>query len=139
MLGVVVPGPAPSKNPRRRNARPDTLVLPASGRPGSAPEWPLSGKPPTSWYELWRLPQAVAWERLSLERVVARYCRVLVAAERVTAPAALLAEVRQMEDRLGLSAMAMARLHWEVKAVEDKPADSEGTVTSLDEWRDALG
>jgi hypothetical protein len=132
-------GPLP-KDPaqrRRRNAPAGTVRLPRAGRPGPAPEWPLSGKPPTVWFEVWRTPQAVEWERQGHERVVARYCRVLVQAEKTTASAAVLAEVRQMEDRLGLSAMSMLRLKWEI--VDDAaPAAAEGdaSVSHLDDYRD---
>lgn len=34
-------GPPPNPNARRRNARPAQFQLPASGRKGPAPEWPL--------------------------------------------------------------------------------------------------
>lgn len=34
-------GPAPSPNPVRRNARPQGTILPAEGRQGEAPPWPL--------------------------------------------------------------------------------------------------
>jgi hypothetical protein len=55
-------------------------------------------------------------------RPVARYVRCLVQAEVPGAPAALLAEVRQMEDRLGLSPMAILRLRWTI--VDELPADT---------------
>lgn len=130
-----MPGPAPSANPRRRNARPDQTVLPSTGRPGAAPDWPLRGKPPTCWYELWRTPQAVAWETLGLARLVARYAVQLTEAEKRNATTAVLAEVRQLEDRLGLSPMAMLRLRWTVAA--PAPAQSEdGVVVDFAAYRD---
>lgn len=49
--------------------------------------------------------------------MVARYVQVLIFAEQ-TMTATLLGEVRQLEDRLGLSPMAMLRLRWEVVADE---------------------
>lgn len=115
-------GPAPSANPRRRNARPDNTTLPASGYDGPIPEWPLAvpmdiGEE-VAWQALWRTPQASAWDQMALERAVARYCRVLVASELPGATAAYLAEVRQMEDRLGLTAMSMLRLRWVVSTDE---------------------
>jgi hypothetical protein len=70
------------------------------------------------WAELWLTPQAVAWERLGWSRTVARYCRVLVDAERTGAPAAIQAEARQLEDRLGLTPMSMLRLRWEISRDE---------------------
>jgi hypothetical protein len=93
---------------------------------------------PAVWTALWVLPQAVAWERLHLTRVVARYAQKLVAAERTDAPASLLAEVRQLEDRLGLSPMAMLRLRWEIDETEaEAPAD--GSVAVLDHYRRLIG
>lgn len=120
--------PKPSAvRPGRGLAQP-LMVLPQSGRPGEPPKWPLaeaSGEETDLWQQLWRLPQAVAWERIGSERVVARYCRLLAIAEmRESAGAAirgvagLLGEVRQLEDRLGLSPMAMLRLRWQIAADE---------------------
>lgn len=131
-----MPGPPPSKNPRRRNARPDWRKLPSSGRQAQPPSWPI-GRPTKSvtevWAELWATPQAAAWEELGWIRVVARYAKLLVAAEKADASAALLAEVRQLEDRLGLSPMAMKRLMWEI--VPDESVEVPAEVTSLDEYR----
>nr|WP_159844888.1 hypothetical protein [Nocardia sp. CY41] len=67
------------------------------------------------WDELWASPQAVAWESLGWFRTVARYAQVLLVCEDPeTATASMLAEARQLEDRLGLSPMAMRRLQWEI-------------------------
>jgi len=85
---------------------------------------------------LWSLPQSVAWERLHLVRVVARYAAKLVMAERGDASAAILAEVRQLEDRLGLSAMSMLRLRWVI--ADDKTTDQSADVANLNDYRDAL-
>lgn len=113
-----MPGPPPKPNARRRNARPDWKVLPSEGRDGPAPEWPIGpvdDRYQAVWEDLWSLPQAVAWEALGHARVVARYVQVLIRCEDPeTATAGLLGEVRQLEDRLGLSPMAMRRLQWEV-------------------------
>lgn len=140
-----MPGPAPSRNVRRRNARPDWRRLPSTGRTGVPPDWPLPGRGTRAelalWGELWCSPQAVAWEALGWVRGVARYARCVVRAEnRRTATAALLAEVRQLEDRLGLNPLAMKRLMWEIN---DEPASGAGPSTDdildLDAWRARLG
>ena len=124
-----MPGPAPkSPETRRRVNAPmaNTMKLPSEGRTEPAPDWPFDDFAPAVWAELWATPQAVAWDRLGWTRVVARYCRVLLVAESET-NAALLGEVRQLEDRLGLSPMAMLRLRWEIVTDEvgerrdDKP------------------
>lgn len=115
-----MPGPPP-KHPsvrRRSNRSKARFVLPSEGRKGKAPKWPLPGRQLPGeadvWRALWSTPQAVAWEHLGWVRTVARYCRVLVEAETPGAKPLVLAEARQLEDRLGLSPMAMLRLQWEV-------------------------
>lgn len=115
-----MPGPAP-KHPserRRRNAPPvELLQIPAGGRKGPTPVWPLETQTPAEaaiWDEIWQTPHAAAWERLEWYRTVARYVRVLVRAEEHNAKTMALAEARQMEDKLGLTPMSMLRLRWEV-------------------------
>jgi hypothetical protein len=131
-----MPGPAP-KHPsqvRRRNAPiAGQLRLPSSGRQGEPPTWPL-GRPNAAekrrWALLWRKPQAVAWERLGCEDAVARYARLAARGEGRDAPMSLLAELHQMEDRLGLTPMALLRLRWEI--VDEEPAE-EGRVLDVRE------
>lgn len=122
-----MPGPAP-KHPdqrRRRNAAPSMTRLPAEGRTGDPPVWPLGRQAVAEkriWLEVWATPQAVAWERLGWTRTVARYVRLAAVAERPKAPASICAEVRQLEDRLGLTPMSLLRLRWEI--IEDELADA---------------
>lgn len=133
-----MPGPPPKPEylRRRRNASTQVTQLPAEGRQGSSPAWPL-GRPTKAeeavWAQLWHTPQAAAWERLGWFRTVARYCRFLVQSERKDATAAMLAEVRQMEDRLGLTPMSLLRLRWEV--VEDELADARDQPAPADARR----
>ena len=138
-----MPGPPPNKNARRRNARPEWRQLPAAGRPGEPPEFPLgrcSKALAELWAELWSSPQAVAWEELGWTRLVARYARLLLAAEKADATAALLGEVRQLEDRLGLSPMAMKRLQWETTDQVAVSQDDIGAdVARMDDYRARVG
>jgi hypothetical protein len=95
--------------------------LPAEGRQGEPPAWPLAASAAyddQTWRDLWSTPQAAAWERLGIGciRMVARYV-VLLAEADVGEPKAAM-EVRQIEDRLGLSPLAMLRLRWEIAADE---------------------
>lgn len=124
------PPPKPADQRRRRNATVPMTQLPQEGYRGPAPEWPLDG--PASgeldrWMKVWRHPAAVVWLQQRLEFIVARYVRDCVRSEQPRASAQLKAEVRQMEDRLGLSPMAMTKLRWEVasdelaQAREDEP------------------
>jgi hypothetical protein len=124
---IVVPqSTPPSQDPVRRNARTGPLNLPAEGRKGPAPEWPLPGAltsdESSAWAQLWATPHAAAWEKLGWVRTVARYCRVMVAAEQPDAKAALLAQATALEDRLGLTPKAMRMLLWQIvpDAVSEK-------------------
>lgn len=124
-----MPGPPPKIDPARRNARTGPLKLPAEGRKGEPPVWPL---PPLSkrnidddvladaesamWAEIWATPQAVAWERLGWFRDVAQYVRWKVLAEFGDLDAAK--EARMWSDRLGLNPKAMRALLWEITSDE---------------------
>lgn len=124
-----MPGPAPKHPSQRRRQNPSIQMtrLPAAGRPGEAPDWPLSKATKGEaklWSDLWATPQAVAWERHGWARTVARYVRLAVKAERPSAIMAVASEARQLEDRLGLTPMSMLRLRWEVDADEVAEARS---------------
>ncbi len=128
-------GPLP-KDPsqrRRRNATPGFEQLPPEGRVAPAPEWPF---PPASkqetakWEDLWRLPQAVKWEEMHAEDTVALYVRTLIAAVEDIDNTKLLAEVRQLDAKLGISPKAMLNIRWTIaprtEVVEIESAPSNG-------------
>lgn len=139
-----MPGPAPNPNARRRNVRPEWRRLPAAGRRGDPPDWPL-GRPTKAelalWQQLWGSPQAAAWESFGWARMVARYTRIAVQSERRGTTAFLLSEVRQLEDRLGLNPMAMKRLQWVIAADVDDEEQADGekdNVADIERYRDRL-
>lgn len=116
-----MPGPAPKSNGqrRRRNApRANTVKLPADGRPGAPPKWPLRTSELPGWAEAWALPQAVMWEKQRVEMLVARYVylqyQLSDPESQESQTASFWGELRQLEDRLGLSPMALMRLQWEI-------------------------
>lgn len=135
-------GPAPDPNALRRMRKADAsgwTILPAEGRKGNAPAFPLEKwrdqekfKPQEErneslaraldtrelavWREIWKTPQAVAWDGLGWRHDVGMYVRVLVAGERGNLKAA--GEARQWSDRLGLSQTAMLRNRWKISADE---------------------
>lgn len=113
-----MPGPAPKKHARYGTGKSGWIQLPAEGRKGRTPAWPLDGRAPAGWKELWKKPQAIMWEHNGDQLVVARYLHIrnLVGQPRYAdlINAAALSELRQLEDRLGLSPMALKRLQWEI-------------------------
>lgn len=144
------------ENPIRRNLPQKFISLPREGRKGRAPVWPLgypkapAGMEPIIflglvddileaekklWSEIWHTPQAVMWERMGYDRIVARYVRHVLEIEDRNPNARLLAEVRATEDRLGLTPMAMVRLQWqivedEVGEARDERADGQSRAES---------
>lgn len=126
MAGMGPPPKDHSARPRdhaRRHG--DKVRLPSRGRRGRTPAWPLASvetaEQASLWKQLWRTPQAVVWDEFEWTRVVARYVAVVLKAEDEL-DSKLLAEARQLEDRLGLSPMAMLRLRWTIDgAPEDRP------------------
>src|SRR5690606_40841462 len=63
-----VSGPPPDPNALRRDRPSDAagwVILPADGRPGDPPEWPLLWQTQREydlWKREWSRPQAVMWE-----------------------------------------------------------------------------
>lgn len=124
-------GPAPNPNSRRQagNQAHTWTDLPAGGREGDPPRWPLvapqglgdlndfvADRELEVWASIWGTPQAVAWERLGWLHDVALYVRTLVAAERGDLKATT--EARQWSDRLGLNPTAMLKNRWRIRPDE---------------------
>ncbi|WBB73247.1 hypothetical protein O7602_26770 [Micromonospora sp. WMMD1128] len=117
-------GPPPDPKALRRDRKTDGewTILPAAGRPGDPPAWPLSehedpgwGDRETElWRRLWSRPQAVEWERQGQELEVALYVRRLVEAEQPGARANLATLVRQMADALGLTIPGLRTNRWKI-------------------------
>lgn len=114
-------GPPPKHPDQRRRTNAKRLTqLPAEGRKGKAPKWPLTVEPSAAeaslWAEMWRLPQAVLWERQRIGREVAMYVIWSVKAEGGALDASK--ESRMLADRLGLTSLALLRLECEIVADE---------------------
>ena len=126
MAGMGPPPKRPEER-RRRNATVAMTKLPAGGRIGDPPAWPMdtswldetrAAAETELWAELWSTPQAAAWDGMGfgVRRVVARYVQLLANPEGMAGKDQM--EARQLEDRLGLNPLAMLRLRWEVSADE---------------------
>lgn len=124
----VVSGPPPDPMALRRREPRDAAgwtSLPAEGRDGEPPEWPLSrqtGREREIWGDLWSRPQAVMWEKLDQRYEVALFARNLRRAEMPTASVELQKVVRQYLDSLGLSVAGMLRNRWKLAAPADAAA-----------------
>jgi hypothetical protein len=70
------------------------------------------------WKKLWALPQAIEWERMQCEDIVALYVRAFCAASEGEPDTKMLAEVRQLDAKIGLSPKAMRDLRWETDVQE---------------------
>lgn len=124
------PAPDPTALRRERDAG-EWTILPAEGREGVAPEWPLtepSEREADLWESLWRKPQALMWERFGQEVEVALYARRLAEAEEPKSFVNLSTLVRQMSDSLGLTTPGMRANRWRI----DRPDDAnDGPAPSV--------
>lgn len=114
-------GPPPDPNALRRGTSRDTdkewLTLPAGGRDGDTPVWPLKDqttREATVWAAMWCKPQAVAWERFGLEWEVALFVRRMVETEVPRSSSNTATLVRQMMDSLGLTTPGMKNNRWKL-------------------------
>jgi hypothetical protein len=102
----------------RRDRDPMNLLhLPAAGREGDPPAWPLTRatlREKALWAEEWRRPQGVAWEMSGLELEVALYVRNVVDAERRGASATTRRLVLSQMDRLGITVAGMTKNGWDI-------------------------
>ncbi len=135
-------GPAPDPNALRRDRPGDQAewtALPADGRPGDPPAWPLPrpiNRERAVWAYLWSKPQAAAWEREGDDvMLVALYTRRWVEAEVRFSTAASTTIVRQLADELGITSSGMARRKW--RLATDEIAERR-TAVSRPSARDRL-
>jgi hypothetical protein len=117
-------GPAPDPNAlRRERDASDWIHLPATGRQGPTPAWPLSratSRERQLWEAEWQRPQAVMWEANGQFVEVALYVRSLKEAERPKASVALRTLVKQQQEALGLSLPGLARNRWIIAGTRDQ-------------------
>lgn len=120
-------GPPPDPLALRRDRGDDRgwTHLPAAGRQGPPPPWPLV-KPTRRELELWRdawsRPQAVVWEQNGQAVEVALYVRTLREAEAPAAGVMRRVLVARMADALGLSMPGLLRNRWVIASTDGAPA-----------------
>jgi hypothetical protein len=136
-------GPAPDPNAlRRERDHGDWLRLPAAGRSGDPPDWPLtkpSRRELTLWAALWRTPQAIVWEAQHEEYAVALLVRAMRQAERPRAAVNLQTLVRQYMEALGLAGALGRSKQWTIDDPETAaPAERRPTGTEAPSARTRL-
>ena len=146
--GHAASGPAPDPNALRRNRATDQAgwrALPAEGRTGELPEWPLtepSEREWEVWTDLWVKPQAVMWDELGQALEVALFVRTMAEAERPDARVDVKKMVRGYLDSLGLSVAGMLRNRWKVAPAAEQPDEAAAAgprpVTRRPSARDRL-
>lgn len=111
------PPPKPASQRRRRNAAPAVQKLPAGGRTlRERPQLPLEDPCPSTvawWETIWASPMAAVWLEADVPALV-RLAQLVDAVARGHSDARILAEIRHLEDRFGLSPLARRRLQWEI-------------------------
>jgi len=122
-------GPAPDPNAlRRARDASEWVVLPAEGRQGDPPPWPLVGhseREAELWALMWSKPQAVMWERNGQQIEVALYVRNLTIVERPGSPVNLGTLLRQQADALGLTVPGMRANRWRISSGQTAAARDE--------------
>jgi hypothetical protein len=72
------------------------------------------------WKTIWASPMAAVWLEADVPALT-RLARLLDLLGEGEPSALLLAEVRHLEDRFGLSPLARRRLQWEIAQASDEP------------------
>jgi hypothetical protein len=122
------PPPDPTALRRERDSN-DWVKLPAAGRTGRTPTWPLTDPHPRElhlWRGLWHTPQSLMWEALGQEIEVALYVRRLCEAEVHESATNLSTLVRQLADSLGLTTPGLRASRWTI--VDEEPVEQHVTA-----------
>jgi hypothetical protein len=94
------------------------MELPAAGRRGDPPPWPLPGRVTKAaefyWGRLWGRPQAVQWERNSQEMEVALLVRSILVAEGPKGTASDRTLVQRKMNDLGLTVPGLRANRWRI-------------------------
>ncbi len=124
-------GPAPDPNAlrRERDAK-DWIKLPAEGRTGDCPAWPLelpdaSVAEISMWTRLWKMPQATVWEADHGHDIVALYVRTFCDSVVKDAPAARTTQAKQLAEALLLTTPALHAARYTIASPVAPRSDEE--------------
>lgn len=121
--------PKPASQRARRNVPEagDWVELPAEGREGDPPSLPKGRRWPSAtkvaWATLWAKPQATQWDPSGSSLHGWAWLHAELQGGR-RSPPSLLSEMRQIEDRHGLSPRAMKTMRWHIPDEQVAPTDS---------------
>lgn len=136
-------GPPPDPNALRRDRDAGEWThLPAAGRQGPPPTWPLSrpsAREVELWAHEWTRPQAVMWELNRQQVEVAMYVRSLREAEKPRASVAARTLIRQQQEALGLSLPGLLRNRWVIATAPADTAAGRPTGTAGASVKERLG
>lgn len=115
----------PGQRRRRNKAQPQWQGLPTTGRTGPPPALPAKRpawlKSTREWWKtIWASPMAAAWLPADVP-TLQRMAYLVEAVARGDMRADLLSEIRQLEDRFGLSPKSRRALQWQITPAEDEP------------------
>lgn len=130
-------GPAPDPDSLTQ-ADGEWTILPASGREGDVPAWPLDRQTEREadlWVREWSRPQAIMWEHAGQQLEVALFVRSLVDAESAEASVAARTLVRQQMEALGISVPGMLRNRWRIDAQQSEPVSAGVRPSARDRLR----
>jgi hypothetical protein len=119
--------------------------LPASGREGEPPKWPLdrvSDRELKFWAAEWRRPQAVMWERLGMAVPVACYVRDLVIAEQPGAKTDARTLMLRHFDALGISVAGLRSHRWVIDSeptAKQEPNDPDRRTSAKSRFKTIEG
>ena len=113
------PAPKPASQRRRRNKTVAVQKL-APAKHRKAPPLPGADAMLKStldyWAKIWRSPMSAVWLEAD-EPALERLAQLVDSVATGDASAIVLSEIRQLEDRFGLSPLARRRLQWELDQV----------------------
>jgi len=121
-------GPAPNLNALARNRDgADWTRLPATGRQGDIPEWPVEVDEPSLkeialWRRLWRMPQAIVWEADQAHNTVALYCRVWIRSMEEYAQGTIITHAKTLATELMLTPDSLTRGKYVIKGTKEDAA-----------------
>ena len=119
---------------QRKKGSAQGAELPAEGRRGPVPELPRADEFLAStrdWWEgTWRSPMATVYQEADVPTLV-RLARFIDLEARGQADGIVRTEIRQLEDRFGLSPLARRRLQWEIAQATERKATNPPTARHL--------